>query len=80
MTRRLIDLAGMKPGLTGVVAEIQGGLGFKSRLENLGIRQGVTITKVSAQFMRGPVTIRRGNTEIALGFGMARKIIVEMER
>jgi Fe2+ transport system protein FeoA len=30
-------------------------------------------------FMRGPVTIRVGQTQMAIGFGMARRILVEVD-
>jgi Fe2+ transport system protein FeoA len=30
--------------------------------------------------MRGPVTIRIGNSQVAIGFGMANKILVELEQ
>ena len=71
------DLGQMNQGESGVVVDIQGGYGLIRRLETLGIRPGVIITKVSSQFMRGPITIQVGNSQVALGFGMARKIIVE---
>jgi Fe2+ transport system protein FeoA len=29
--------------------------------------------------MKGPVIIRSGNTEIAIGYGMANKIMVEIK-
>lgn len=48
-----------------------------SRLNALGIRPGQRITKVSSTLMQGPVTIRVGNAQVAIGFGMASKIIVE---
>jgi ferrous iron transport protein A len=50
-----------------------------SRLNALGIRPGKRITKVSSMLMRGPVTIQSGSTQVAIGFGMANKIIVEVE-
>ena len=61
----------------GKVTDIRGGHGMLRRLEALGIRQGVTIKKVSAQFMRGPLVVRVGNTQAAIGFGMARHVLVE---
>lgn len=79
MTNKTINLSSMQTGENGVVSGIQGGIGLLKRLENLGIRPGVKITKISAQFMRGPVTVQVGNTRIALGFGMAQKIMVEIE-
>ncbi len=63
---------------SGVVHEILGGHNVTRRLEALGVRPGVAITKVSSQFMRGPITIQLGNTQIALGFGIARKVIVKI--
>jgi len=76
----------MQPGQSGRVIQILGGphLGFggpflSSRLQALGIRPGVRITKVSGMFMRGPVTLQIGRAQVAIGFGMARKILVEVE-
>ena len=31
-------------------------------------------------FMRGPVTIQFDNTQVAIGFGMANKILVEIDK
>jgi len=45
----------------------------------LGIRPGKKITKISSMLMRGPVTVQAGHTQIAIGFGMANKIFVELE-
>jgi ferrous iron transport protein A len=45
----------------------------------LGIRPGVEITKISSQLMAGPVIVQVGNTQSALGFGMAMKVIVELK-
>jgi len=61
----------------GVVVEIQGGHGLVNRLNALGIRPGKRITKVSSMFMRGPVTIQVDGAQVAIGFGMAKRIIVE---
>ncbi len=74
-----INLTQMKSGELGTVVAINGGFGFSRRVEALGIRVGVNIKKISSQFMRGPITVQVGNTQVALGFGMARKIIVEKD-
>ena len=58
--------------------DIHGGHGLVHRLESLGIRVGKKVTKVSAQLMRGPVTVRIDNSQVAIGFGMAKKILVEI--
>lgn len=74
-----ISLTQLRRGQSGRVIQIIGGFGMTRRLSALGIRSGKRITKVSAMFMRGPVTVRVGGTEIALGFGMASRIVVEVE-
>ena len=73
----LTDLTKMKQGESGIIVDIHGGHGLLKRLESLGVRTGVRIIKVSSQFMRGPINIKVGNSKIALGFGIAKKIIIE---
>lgn len=73
-----VDLTQLKEQESGIVIRIEGGFGLVRRLESLGIRVGKKVTKVSSQFMRGPVTIRIDNCQVAIGFGMAKKVIVEV--
>jgi len=72
-------LEDLKPGEGGRIAQIDGGHGMVGRLAALGIRPGRRITKLSSGFMRGPVTIEIDRTQVAIGFGMANRIIVELE-
>jgi len=72
----LNDLTG---GTTGIIIAINGGHGLTQKLDALGIRVGKEITKVSRQWMKGPVIIRSGNSEIAIGYGMVHKIMVEVK-
>jgi ferrous iron transport protein A len=74
-----VDLTQMKAGQRGQVFVLQGGHGMMAKLEALGIRPGVEIIKISGQLMRGPVIVRVGNTQVAIGFGMARRVIVAVE-
>ena len=76
----IIDLTRMKPGECGTVVRLEGGSGFIMRLQNLGIRPGKRIAKVSAHFLRGPITVQVGAANLALGFGMASKVMVEVDR
>ena len=75
-----IDLTQLEEGKSGRIVLISGGHGLIRRLESLGIRVGKKVTKVSAQFMRGPVTVRIDGFQVALGFGMAKKILVEIKK
>lgn len=77
--KKLIPLTNMSAGEVGIVAEIRGGLGAARRLEALGLRVGVKLTKISDQFLRGPVIIQVGQTTLAVGHGLANKVIVEVK-
>ena len=73
-----ITLDQMQSGQRGTVVQVQGGQGLEKRLSALGIRPGKMIAKLSSMFMRGPVTVRVDRVQIAIGFGMAKKITVEL--
>jgi len=75
-----MDLTQMREGERGKVIDIQGGRGLVMKLEALGIKPGTEIVKVSSQLMRGPIIIRVGNTQVAIGFGMARRIVIEHKK
>jgi ferrous iron transport protein A len=69
----------MAAGQSGTVLQILGGYGLTRRLQALGVRPGKKLTKISSMFGHGPVTVRVDDTQIAIGFGMADKIIVELD-
>jgi ferrous iron transport protein A len=73
-------LSEMETKKMGVVVGIDGGKGIVSRLSTLGIRQGVELKKISQQAMGGPVVAIVGRTQIAVGFGMAKRILVEIDK
>ncbi len=73
-----MTLAEMTTGDTGTVVEITGGKGAADRLQALGIRPGVAMTKVSGHFARGPIVVQIGGTQAAVGFRISHKIIVEV--
>lgn len=75
----IVALCDMRAGQRGIVADICGGRGMVSRLHAMGLRPGMPIIKKSAQPMRGPVVVQVGQTELAIGFGMARRIGVEVQ-
>jgi len=75
----LVDLTQMKPGTKGIVRQLDGGWNFINKIQNMGIREGKRISKISSHFWRGPQTIELDNLRIAIGFGMAKRIFVEVE-
>ncbi len=71
-----VDLTELRAGESGTVVRIAGGPGLVRRLEALGIKPGVEVTKVAGQMLHGPVAFRVGSSQYAIGYGMARKVIV----
>jgi len=72
-----VTLARMRAGQSGMVLRIEGGHGLVNRLNALGIIPGKRITKISSMLMRGPVTVEVDRTQVAVGFGMASRILVQ---
>lgn len=75
MKRRLKPLIHLPIGVKGVVKDIRGGRKSRSRLSDLGIIKDAKIKVV--QNSNGPLIISLGDNKVALGFGMANKVMVE---
>ena len=69
-----LDRADM--GETFRVVEIQGGWGIRQRLNRLGIHVGDRIVVRRSGIMGGPILVQVHGTEVAVGRGMARKVLV----
>jgi len=74
---QLKSLIQIPQGSKAVVKAIRGGYGLVHKLQSIGIRDGKETEKVSTGIAHGPVGIRCGNTEVAIGFGMVKKVFVE---
>ena len=70
----------MRAGERGTIFKIQGGIGLKRRLEAMGIRSGATIVKIAGSPLGGPVVIRIGPMRLAIGCGMAAKVMVDVKK
>lgn len=79
MQKQRVSLSMMKNSQSGIVTTINGGVEMRKRLEVLGIRIGSIIKKKSVLIGFGPVIVSVGNTEIAIGHGMASRIFVEVK-
>jgi ferrous iron transport protein A len=88
--KRQITVCQMRPGQSGKIVQILRGYGHErgrghgchgltDRLHALGVRPGKRITKVSGMFMRGPITLQVGQSQLAIGYRMADKILVEVD-
>ncbi|HOB29504.1 MAG: FeoA family protein [Dethiobacteria bacterium] len=69
----------MKTGQSGRIKEIHGGRGMVARLQALGFYPGKKVTKLSAISQKGPVVVEIDRSRIALGYGRANRILVEVE-
>ena len=70
----LIDLPANK---RAKIISVGGGYGLQRKLKTLGIRIGQEVQISSRQPFRGPLTIKVCGSQITLGRGIARRILVE---
>lgn len=74
----VVSLVEMKPGQSGIISALEGGAGFEGKLSHIGLYKGKKIKKVSSVFSRGPVTVCVDNYQVAVGYGKAIRIKVEV--
>jgi ferrous iron transport protein A len=60
-----------------MVIDIQGGQRIRQRLGEIGIHPGDTITILRYGALRGPILIEVHGSQVALGRGIASRVIVE---
>jgi len=71
----LMPLSWLRIGEKAELVDVRGGRGIKRRLASMGLNHGVVVQMVQ-NAMPGPVVISISDTRLALGRGMAQKIIV----
>jgi ferrous iron transport protein A len=69
-------LTALSPGQEGQVVQVQGGRGMALRLARLGVRPGAVVRLVSSGPLRGPLLVEVEGMRVALGRGVARRILV----
>lgn len=72
-----INVTQLDNGKSAKVIEFDDNSEVISKLEAMGIIPGAVITKKSAIIAKGPIVIEKGLIQFAIGYDMARKIIVE---
>ncbi|HEC20998.1 MAG TPA: ferrous iron transport protein A [Candidatus Peregrinibacteria bacterium] len=75
-----MPLSQLKPGQEGKIIEIVGGSGVGRRLDAMGVRVGKKVKRISRGLMRGPVVFEIDGMQMALGLGIAEKILVKILR
>ena len=71
----VIPLAFMMPGERGEIVEIRGGMRFAQKLYGMGLTPS-TIIEVIVSNPSGPILINVRGSRVAIGKGMAMKIMV----
>lgn len=72
----ILSLAFLKPNESGKVKEILGGESITKRLYELGLYTGSKVTMVKNDI--GPVIIYLSGNKLALGRGLAQKVMIEI--
>lgn len=75
-----MDITQVERGTNVKIINILGGRGIAQRLETMGIIPGRTIRKKSNAPMHGPVILETDTMQVAIGYGMAKKILVEPQQ
>ncbi len=76
MTKQILPLTMIRSGTSVALVAISGGLGLRRRLTDMGLKEGVKFRLVHS-LRPGPCIIAFGGTRLALGHGMAQKILVK---
>jgi len=76
MINQGMPLAMARPGEVVTVIGVRAGWGLQRRLADMGLTPGVQIRVINSQ-MPGPVLIELRGSRVALGRGIAQKIIVK---
>jgi ferrous iron transport protein A len=72
-----LDLTSLRDGESGRVVGLRGGREALEKLQAMGIGIGAVVAKKSSAARRGPIVIEKGRTQVALGYGIAKGILVE---
>lgn len=73
------ELNSLNSGDRAKVLKLKGGKKFQHQLRSRGLREGQELTVLTRQ-PAGPLVITVGRTQLTIGQGMAKKVIVEVEK
>jgi ferrous iron transport protein A len=66
----------MTSGESGEIVQIRGGRGITRRLTDMGFVPGAFVRLVSDAGGPGPVLVKMNGTQIGIGRGMARRVLI----
>ncbi len=76
--KHIISLTDMQINQEGIISCFEGGKNFQERFNVRNIRCGKKIKKISSNPFQGPIVVEIDNARMAIGFGMAKKVMVEI--
>ena len=76
MTNQAMPLAMARAGEVVTVVGVRGGWGLQRRLADMGLTPGVRIRLINNQ-IAGPVLVELRGARVALGRGVAQKVMVK---
>jgi len=74
----MISLVEMKVNRTGIIKSLGEGVQFQAKMNSLNVRIGKKLKKISNSILKGPVVVEVDNTRVAIGWGMAKKVFLEV--
>jgi len=72
----VLSLTTIAPGQEVTLVSIEGGPGLKTRLAEMGLKEGMRI-KILHSHRPGPCVILAGETRLVIGRGMAHRVLVK---
>ncbi len=75
-----IAITDLKPGEVATIVALYGGYHFQHKLRTMGIREGKVIRVLARHPFGGPVVVEVDGHEATIGRGMARRIVVQVEK
>lgn len=75
---KISPLSAVRSGIEVTLVSIGGGRGTRMKLVGMGLGEGIKIRVLNSRGS-GPCVILTGNTRLALGRGIAKKILVREE-
>jgi len=74
---KVTPLTALLPGEKARIVALGHGKGRQRHLRTMGLMEGKIVEMVAMQPARGPLVINVDGTQIAIGLGMARRILIE---
>jgi ferrous iron transport protein A len=73
------SLTELEDGQTAVIVTVLGGKMLTKRLADLGITSGTEIKIIRKTLFSGPVQVEVAGSRLVLGWGLASKVMVELQ-